>query len=333
LQNVNTLTMEKVHFNWKGYCFGVLVCCFFIYCFNYIIDPLGYNYSFEISAINKIKPVAPGFARQLKPYIIEKVKPSTLILGSSRAAYAADPSKIRGFSQPVYNAAIQFGQPFEMLKILEHAVKVTNVKEVILFLEYNSFANEKGVQEFSLSTEDTNIFNLVERNILAYFSVNSFLGSFETIMRNIIGKHLSGTTSSGFIKNTSQKRFGDLDPDFRKETVKQEATVEIDYHVGLNIVREIKNVCKSNKIKLYVILGPFPLEHIKMRKRLNSWPKIVKWKKDLTKIVTFFDYFDEKNIFDNTYFYDRVHFTSRAAEIMINSIKDPTYFVTFQAKN
>ena len=119
-----------------------------IYTITYICDPLGLNFKFVSKQFNAIKPVAVGFERQLKPLRIHQVQPKTIILGNSRIAYGIRAKDAHGFPFPVYNAAFEFAQPYEMLKILEYSITQTHLENVILFLDYGTFANKRGVKNF-----------------------------------------------------------------------------------------------------------------------------------------------------------------------------------------
>lgn len=312
----------KTGFRWDQFCFGTLCGCLILYMVTFVIDPLGFNYLVQINRINKVKPVAPRFARELKMYRMKKVNPATIILGSSRAAWGIDPLKIEGFPEPVFNAAMEYGQPYEMKQTLEYAVENTQVKEVVLLLDYFTFANKGGVEGHSLSISKVAFIEKIKRHLLAYFSANAFLGNFETIARNVFGAHLLGTTETGFIVNTSKKRFVDRKSESDMAALRREAIVTLDHRIGVKIVKEIKQICQKNNIQLHTILGPIVPEHIQMRKELGTWSQILEWKKDLSQLVDYYDYFNENQPFQEQHFFDHMHFTPEVGVYMLNSIKN-----------
>jgi hypothetical protein len=288
-----------------------------VYSSLYVLDPLGYNYEFDLGRINRVKPAAVGFERQLKHHRIRKVKPKTLILGSSRVAYGVEPTDLTGFPKPVFNAALEYGQPFEMMKLLEYASRVAPLEQVFLFIQYFNFHRNSGVRGFDLETSKQSALSAAKLQLLAYFSGDALLGAFEMAIINFFSNHPKGSTKSGFIYGKTEGRFGQLDLETRFGLVEEEAKVILDPTPGLKILRSIVAFCKSKNVRLGLILGPWPPEHIALRKRMGTWEAIEQWKLEIRKISEFTDHYSSEANFDANDFLDRVHFSPESGRSIL----------------
>lgn len=313
----------KKSFWWKyisSLLFSITVFCVI----NFTIDPLGLNYLLLFRNVNEYKPAAVRFERKIKAYRIKKVKPKTLVLGSSRAVYGVNPETLQGFPIPVYNAALEYGQLFEMLKFLEYSIKVAPIEEVVLFLHYYNFNTSEGVKSFEIPVGKSDIISLLKLNLFSYFSLNAFLGTLETLILNTTKFVRIGSVQTGYIrlKQHGDRNFKAYSEEKRLELVRGEAQIVLEsYNKGLDIVKKIKQLCLENNVKLYSILGPYPKEQILVRNEMNTWDVIEEWKHALKQIIEYVDYYNENSPFEAENFYDRVHFSAEVGQIMVNSLK------------
>lgn len=192
-------------FSWKRFGYWLIAFLLIYQAVSYAVDPLGLNFRFTHPGLNAIKPAAVGFERKLKPLRIKKVQPQTLILGSSRAAYGIDPDRLHGFPYPIFNAAVEYGQLYEMYRMLEYAVEIAPIKEVVLLLHYYNFNQSSGIRDFAPIFSRGEMRPLVEAHTLAYFSSDAAWGIFKTCFANLAMNHKKGSTerdtSSTTVKN------------------------------------------------------------------------------------------------------------------------------------
>ena len=308
-------------FSWKKYSLYLCSILAAFYVLGYVVDPLGLNFQFTHPTLNAIKPAAVGFEHKLKPFRINAVQPQTLILGNSRVAYGVNPEKLKGFPQPVFNAAIEFGQLREMVQFLEYAIEVAPLREAVLFLEYYNFSTTTDIRDFYPIFPTRGGYDLLQAHSLAYVSSDALLGIFQTLFSNLTMKHLKGTTKTGYVLNNMESNFQPADPDTRRSLVTQEAQIVLDHNPGIQTVREIQALCNKHNITLHAILGPFPQEQIAMRKTLGTWSPILKWKADLQKEIDYTDYYHEHVPYTAEDFYDRIHFTVDIGVEMVNALK------------
>ena len=106
----------------------------FIIILNYIVDPYGiYKTNFFPYKLSQDKII-----RLIKVVRVNDIKPSSIILGNSRAEAGFDPEH-KYFEQPSYNLAVSGGTLYESLHYLEYAIKQGNLKNVLLVADWEMF--------------------------------------------------------------------------------------------------------------------------------------------------------------------------------------------------
>lgn len=110
--------------------------------FNFLVDPFGIYRTWEIEGLNTEKPVAYDHARLHKAFALERLRPSGLILGSSRALRGLDPGHPGWKTSPVYNLGLVASNIFELRDFLVFSQEIQPLKQVVVALEFFNF-NEK----------------------------------------------------------------------------------------------------------------------------------------------------------------------------------------------
>ena len=107
---------------------------------NWLINPLVLFNSPLIQGINQYKTES-FFAQQLiKPHHIKNQKPRSLILGSSRAGSAFDPThSALDQSLHPYNVAIPGASPYILMRMFQHAQANAKIESVILSVDFFMF--------------------------------------------------------------------------------------------------------------------------------------------------------------------------------------------------
>lgn len=313
--------MKKDTF-WKYFFSACLVISAGIFGLNYIIDPLGCNYAFVIPGVNQYKTEAVGFARKLKPLRLNDVQPRTIILGNSRAAYGINPSSSKCFPGPVFNASIEFCQLKEMKEILLYAISVSPVEKAIFFLDYNSFGTVAVNDDFSPDSWRENGYRkMLKQYLFAYFSDNALKSVGYTLINNMLFPgFLKGEIENGYVYYEKGYDFSFYAPETRIEQVKEEASLEVQFRVGLQTVGEMAGLCRENGIDCTMVLAPFPAEHISERLKNKSYEDVLFWKDELKKYGSVFDYYHTETGLTATDFFDRVHFKPHVGEKIMDDI-------------
>ena len=105
--------------------------------FNAVMDPFNMYRWVKIERVNAYKPAIYTRVRLFKAYEVERVRPQSIVLGSSRTHVGVRCSH-RGWSAlpgPCYNLAFDGATTREMYAYLEHANAVRPLKTVILGLD------------------------------------------------------------------------------------------------------------------------------------------------------------------------------------------------------
>jgi hypothetical protein len=105
--------------------------------FNAAVDPFGMNLLIEAKGFNAIKPGIYTRVRLFKAYEVRRVRPQSLILGTSRShiGFSCAHEAWAEMEGPCYNLAFDGATSKEMYWYLRHAYAVRPLKHVLLGLE------------------------------------------------------------------------------------------------------------------------------------------------------------------------------------------------------
>jgi hypothetical protein len=249
---------------------------------NYLIDPYGiYNPKY----FNFIKTQQVGKSRLIKAVNIKKIKPVSIILGTSRAEGGFDP-RHKYFPQPSYNLGVAGSSMYESKLYFENALKQKRLKKVLLVADFIMFNAKhlKAVNEFDEYFKDTyNAYQLLfnfdtlKDSMLTVtyaqntpFYINGYINPSHTNKHysNIGHKELFDNIEKGFYKN--------IPDNYLYKDTKINA---------FNDFEKIVELSYENGIELDIIFGP---SHVKLwevldnRKGIKNW---FKWKKDVVMSV------------------------------------------------
>ena len=117
----------------------VLVLLVMIGGFNGYYDPYEI-YHFpdnDLAAIEK--PELESHLRLHKAYVVKKVKPDSILIGTSRVLVGMDPHNSALPAGRWYNLALTGASIYEILRYIQHANAVRPLKTIVLDVEYGSF--------------------------------------------------------------------------------------------------------------------------------------------------------------------------------------------------
>src|SRR5262249_50606487 len=102
--------------------------------FNAVIDPFAMYHTVEVAGFNAYKPTIFNRMRLFKAFEVRRVKPRTLILGSSRTHVGLRCSHValKALEEPCYSLAFDGATAKEMYVYLRHAQAIRPLKHVIL---------------------------------------------------------------------------------------------------------------------------------------------------------------------------------------------------------
>jgi hypothetical protein len=255
----------------------------FIGSFNYIVDPYGI-YNTNIINIPKIR--VSNKMRLIKVLKVEKIKPTSIALGTSRTEYGYDPEHPY-FLKQSFNFAIDGGSMYELRKNFEWALKQGNLKKILLVTDYRMFNSkrQKQVKDFKTYFDNINIYKYLFTVSMLKDSILTVLGKskgtiyldngqrehiyfWKYILKN--GGHLA-------IMNKYERNYYRNSPtNYTYEDTGKKSFPDFEY-----IVKK----CYENNITLDIIFGP---SHIRQWEALDyylGYDKWLQWKKDIVLSV------------------------------------------------
>jgi hypothetical protein len=104
--------------------------------FNWWSDPYGMWRPADAEHLNRNKQVF--FLRMSKPWQLSRIKPSAVIVGSSRSG-SIDPAHPAWARDTPYNAAMHGLTLYEMQRVIQHAQAQGRLKKLLLAIEFDTF--------------------------------------------------------------------------------------------------------------------------------------------------------------------------------------------------
>ena len=265
---------------------------------NLIVDPYALFNSPVYDGFNQNKEGMRHKVRSIKPLAVAVQRPKTLIMGSSRVWMGIDPQHplLQDYS-PVYNYGVDLSRIREIQLMLDHAIKNSDIKRVILgldFFMFNSLQRTNYGFDEKLVSKQINIFDFIPM----IFSVNSTIDSFRVlkyIRQDVLLK--------SFLRNGYRPPYGsDGKPDiksyknfhyytnwiFLTPTPNQTlyySKMLVDEEV-FNEFKKIIILCVNNHIDLKLYISP---AHATLEgegiKALGKEVDFENWKRRITKIA------------------------------------------------
>lgn len=102
------------------------------------VDPYGVLGTPRVAGLTADKPAAADWPRLTKPYMVERVRPETILLGSSNVDVGMDPDSPAwpAALRPVFNLAIDGAGPQTQFEYLQHALARTAPKLVLMGVSF-----------------------------------------------------------------------------------------------------------------------------------------------------------------------------------------------------
>ena len=290
--------------------------------FNAVVDPFGMNLLIEAKGFNAIKPGIYTRVRLFKAYEVMRVRPQSLILGTSRShiGFSCSHEAWAQMEGPCYNLAFDGATSREMYWYLRHAYTVHPLKHVLLGLEPYQLAD-------SLSTTRPDFDPLVLRDpdgdMLPRWLTGDLriLTSLDTLVASVETLQDQGDTTPTWFGPDGQRlgdvffrqvdgRFSQLSPcAYFRMTDEESVTYGTEWIVAarhnhaalrasppvdpnetsLGYVRRIMAFCRSHHIDLRIIVTPAHVHQLEIMAAIEGTTSAERKKRDLVRVV------DEEN--------------------------------------
>lgn len=251
---------------------------------NFLVDPYNFygNNHFNLAKTQEINQI-----RLSKAVVTETLKPSSIILGTSRSEFGYDPSH-QYFSKPAYNDAVGGASMAEALRYLKHANSQGNLEKVLLVADYIMFNSN---EQFKLSDFETYFrspklnkylisLNTLKSSILTFYGTRAK----KYTIYNIDGQREHTHNAVNLNRFGGQKKLMLRQADYFKN-------FNNDNHYrdsGTSSFKDFEEIllyCKREGITLDVIFGPNHVLHWESFDYYIGLSKWYEWKKNIVLIA------------------------------------------------
>jgi hypothetical protein len=304
---------------------------------NYLINPFSIINSDRIKGLNEIKPQSSHRIGTFKKYQPVYFQPKTILVGNSRVEMGLDPKHdFLNKLQPVYNLGVPGPAVRGQLSYAQNVVDKSNVKNIILSLDYRDFLYEQKTEGSTLLPLEL---NELKDKVAALLSLDSLQASVITLLNqkaNAPNRLVDGFNPANeyweIIKLEGQ------DALFEHQLKLLNSKLKGKHYDSKRIQREISLLDKkitewlANDIEVMLFINPYhhdyytTLEEHKLLASFSHWRELIAQKfSNKLKFCDFTSLGHEKSkdtLIDNTlkYFWEPTHYKKELGDIMIPMI-------------
>jgi hypothetical protein len=321
----------------KYLCSTSLILVILIAAFNYLINPFSIMDLNRIKGVNEIKPQSADRIGVFKKYQPIYFQPETILVGNSRVEMGLDPEhdSFRKL-KPVYNLGVPGPATRGQLSHAQNVVDNSNVKTIILALDYRDFLDEQRNENSKLSPLEL---DEIKDKVSALLSLDSLEASVMTLLNQ--KNNAPNRLTNGFNPANEYREIVQLegqDALFKHQTKLLNSKLEGKYFDLEKIQREItvlnKKITewKSNDIEVMLFINPYhhdyyaSLEKHKLLVSFNHWRELIA--KKFANNLKFCDFTslgyekskDKLTDKELKYFWEPTHYKKELGDIMIPMI-------------
>jgi hypothetical protein len=282
---------------------------------NIVVNPYDLFAWQRIDGVNVLKPATKNHVALTKAYQVERLRPVTAALGTSRAYLGVDAASPYwpGSFQPVFNsgmpaADIAQSLPYELRKAWETG----RLQHAVVILDLPAFfasdpASGDGEDERRLHVLDDGAPNHDQRVqffddvFLSTFTLGALTDSVRTILAQgdrarggdrVHDLRADGTATDGdFITAARAEGMNALFTQKNASSIGQVpafARLLAAWHgpmPNIDVVRWMIAFCLEHHVTLTLILGPSHIDGMEMYRRAGIWPYVEQLKQDLADVV------------------------------------------------
>lgn len=286
------------HYKFLSIFLGLLtINSFTLASFSTWIDPYNVMNSQVLPKFNQLKPESSDDARRFKAINITRLKPKTIVLGTSRADIGIDPKHpVLSAAAPAYNLSIPAGDMYEAMRYFQHVLaNQPDLQQVVLGVDLVAFEHRDDVgqldpeQAARLGTT-----SYVRHLPNLFFSTDTLNASFSTLRANFTGEPVR----EYYLRNGQLIRFNP--PDMPIEVVfgshLKSAYFESwykDFRISqqqMEAFRTIVETCRQKGIELKVFISPAHVTQWEALRAAGLWSTFEDWKQEIAKITPVWDF-------------------------------------------
>lgn len=300
--------------------------------FNILIDPYGVFNTYMMQGVNQVKPTRINHARLAKAIDVTRIKPKTILLGSSTALRLSPVHPVFANTQPAYNLGLPgVGMQEELLYFRHALINQPDLKEVIIGLDFFSFGVgvkkapdfiEDRLQKNRITTQDA---------LNAIFSLSAFKSSWDSLAANRASKlSVSALTDlknqSGVTPGEENSRVMNNFQIVISRYLQQEERYK-NYQISterLKDFRTIIDICRQRNIAVKVFFSPTHAVQLQALHEAGLSSAYKDWQRQVVKIIPTWDFSGYSQI--NTEpissemknYVDGAHYQYRIADLILN---------------
>lgn len=300
--------------------------------FNVLVDPYGVARSPIIPGFNNLKPEQFNHVRLFKAVDVIRLKPTILLLGSSRTDLGLDPKHPALANQSAYNLGLVGPNMYEVRRYFEHALtNQPEVKTVVLGIDFFMF------NEYLKNSPDFDENRLNQKYIPfkdavnVSFSTSALSASKNTIKSSVKSEahYLYQQNGKRYVHNNKPKDnllnvFKDsIKGFFETEGFYKEYKLSQDY---LNDLKKIVETCRERNIELKIFISPEHATQLEAVKVAGLWTELENWQREVVKIAPVWDFTGYNSIttelISNTMqnYWDSSHYRKEVGDLILNRL-------------
>lgn len=299
---------------------ALVLLLFSIAVFNGIVDPFGMYRFIEIRGFNSHKPAVYHRVRLFKAYDIRRIKPSEIVLGTSRTHLGINPSHggLDSGSLPSYNLAFDGATTKEMFFYLRHAHMINPIKQVVLGLDsyHPTHAPSSTRPDFDpeILLDSKSIFSylrMLVADLKLLTSIDTLLSSITTLRSQgggepewfatdgqRLGEIFFWRAEENFIRNGPRAYFEGIDKlevGFKMEAKKSFSANQVPQttesngvqeETSLDYIRSIIEFCRAEHIDLRIFITPEHAHQLEISSAVGEWHTIENAKRELVELLS-----------------------------------------------
>jgi len=274
--------------------------------FNAFIDPYDVFGSPSVDGINRVKHGIRTHTRTAKAYVVKRLQPKTIILGSSRSESAFRPSHPAFIQQPVYNLAFSGAGIYEMLRYFQHATAVAPIREAVVAVDFGMFDAQRARPTWDFDESRLAVSRDGQRNPPPWRDLGSLLLSADALKESSWSlrhqRDKRTTYGSDGLRDESydipeilneygghRKTFMHNEQGFACGFLSQTQDFTFSNpNTGVDtiaLVAELLDHAQSKGVKITLLIPPIHVRHLEVIHQSGLWPRFEEWKRRLVGVA------------------------------------------------
>lgn len=274
-------------------------------------------YDLPAIALTKNKYMMTPYERIIKPIMVARLKPNSVILGTSRSAVGLDPIVLSKYTKSsAYNFGINGSSIDEIATALRVSAGHGNSKHVVLGIDYFQFnaRNPSGVSQLEL-IDSGSTWNVFATYAEMTASLKAVFDAAETLVRNALELAPSHSELGHYIVYKPG-----LSPFPAYQEHQPPATKE-----AYKTFDDMMSFARAQSLQLYIFVSPTYLSH------LDNNPEVSEWADQISAIASEYGYWIDRIDIDASFtthrrdYWDHGHYRSALGDRILQRLfeKDP----------